>query len=477
MSSTAASAPPRNLRTALPLALLLLLGCGDEEQRAGDDALLDKPELRTGEEQRERLCSRPESDLVIDAFCGDDAPPLSGLMDLRQVMGLGDNDNGINQGYAATANSTSLSHRGVSAINPRIIFFRLENEDVEDNVELIALAYTRGEQFAELVVRSRIDGELQFYLVAFTLPCEESTAGCLPGDLLTEAVEQDWGEISVYAEEDLLNTPLDCRVCHQPDGPGSEKLLRMQEFRPPWNHWLWQHSVGGRSLIDDYYAAKGDETFAGIPGPDILTSQPGLLSALVFFAGSDEQPNEYRSDLIEPEVRQSANSQGGNQPADNSVPGESETWELFYEQAKRGRAITVPYHDVKITDADKLATMSEAYAAYREGTLPREDLPDIREVYPDDPELLARIGYTTEPDMDGEAIMLQACGQCHNEDMDQTLSRSRFDVDLTRVEPMVLERAISRITLPIDDPDVMPPARFRHLDAASRDRLVEFLRR
>ena len=137
----------------------------------------------------------------------------------------------------------------------------------------------------------------------------------------------------------------------------------------------------------------------------------------------------------------------------------------------------MPYHDVKVTDADKLAVMAEAYSDYRQGRLPPELLPDIREIYPDDPSRLARMGLAADPELDGQGILLQACAMCHNDRLDQTLSRARFNVDLGKVEPEARQRAIARIQLPLDDPGVMPPARFRRLDDDARRRLVELLER
>ena len=192
---------------------------------------------------------------------------------------------------------------------------------------------------------------------------------------------------------------------------------------------------------------------------------------------SPPQINVYDSRQIESEVRASARAQGGNQPYDNSVPGQSATWNAIYERANRGDAIPVPYHDVKVTDPAKLAAMTRAYADYRAGLLAREDLPDIRDVFPDDPQLQARIGLTTEPGLSGEQVLTQACSMCHNQKLDQTISRSRFDVDLNLVEREVRERAIARIRLPADHPKAMPPALVRQLSDEGRERLIELLQR
>jgi mono/diheme cytochrome c family protein len=459
----------RNRFRLLASAFALLHACAAEPEPTTQQVYLEPEPLATGEEQQARLCTRGRSDAVLDVFCARQPPAITSVLELRSALGMLDD---FEPPFALTAHSTSLALRGVSAINPRALFIR----EPTPKHELLVMAFARGEQFTEVVTRDRATRELQFYLVTYDQPCNDS--GCLPGDLLTEAAEVDWQNVNVYAEEDLANTPFDCRTCHQPDGPGTPKLLRMQELQPPWNHWFYTASRGGRAVIDDYLAAKGGELFAGLTSDQIfLESQPGVLAAAVSIANPVPQNNLFVSAIIEDEVTASAAKRGGAQPVDNTVPGESPTWRKLYDAAKRGEAIAVPYHDVKVTDKDKLAAMTAAYVDYREGRLPREELPDIRDVFPDDEELLARMGFATEPGMTGEEVLMQACAQCHNSRLDQTLSRARFNVDLSELSREQKERAISRIMLPIDHGGVMPPARFRHLSDEAKEQLIELLER
>jgi mono/diheme cytochrome c family protein len=295
--------------------------------------------------------------------------------------------------------------------------------------------------------------------------------------LLTEAVERDWTELALYDETTLRNTPVDCATCHQPDGPNTPKLLRMQEFDTPWTHWFSKSTEGGRALLDDYVAAHGDETYAGVAGMRLQRATPGGLSMLALYSGSPMQPNVFDSQAIEAEVRASAAAIGGGQPADNSVTGDSPTWRAIYERAKQGSAIAVPYHDVKVTDPAKLSRMTQAYQAYRSGALPREALPDIRDVFPDDPLRLAEMGMATEPGMDGAEVLMQACSQCHNPRLDQAVSRARFRADLEGMSRQEKDLAIQRLLLPASDPFVMPPARLRVLTSEARERAIETLRR
>lgn len=429
--------------------------------------------LPHGPEQTARVCERSGDDLVRDAFCAPEPAEITSLVELREAFGLDLSSVGGINGIAVTAHSTSLSARSVSAINPRVIVVQLESPPAE----LVAIAFARGEQFSEIVVRDRSDGELRFYLVGFRQACNAEDHGCTPGDLLTPAIERNWREVTLFAEPDLANTVLDCAVCHQPDGPGTPKLIRMQELETPWTHWFFRSSEGGRALIADYLAARGDEPYAGMTAEQIENAHPGNLSMLAIFAGITEQPNQFDSLPIETEVQKSAAELGGAQPADNSVPGESATWRALYRRAKRGEAIAVPYHNVKVTDPDKLARMTAAYQAYRADELTRDELPDLRDVYPDDPQRLAEMGVMTEPDASGETVLLQACGQCHNDRLDQTLSRANFHADLEGMSRAAKDAAIARLELPVSDPRAMPPALLRTLTPEARRRAIEALRR
>jgi hypothetical protein len=463
------------LRSLIAVALLTLgQGCGAERKAHAPQMMVREAEpLATGQKQTDRLCSRLHTrvDRVLQVFCAG-TPAISSFVELRAALGLASNQNDIYRGFALTGQSTALAAHSVSAINPRIIFILPQT----DTDELVLLAFARGEQTAEIVVRNQKE-ELQFYLVTFSQDCNHAPGGCFPGDLLTETAESGWHDMNVYAEEDLENTPLDCRVCHQPDGPGTPKFLRMQERDAPWSHWFWRQSVGGRAVLADYAAAKGNEAFAGVPGDAIITSQPGLLNFALFSVGTPDQPNAFASAQIEQDVEASAAEQGGQQPSDNSVPGQSETWNALYERSKRGEAIPVPYHDVKVTDPDKLARMTQAYVDYREGRLARADLPDLRAVYPDDELLRAQLGLTTEPGLDGNGVLLQACSLCHNARLDRGLSRSRFNVDLSKLDRAEKTRAIARLSLPSSDPSAMPPSHARGLSDEGRRRLLELLRR
>jgi hypothetical protein len=139
----------------------------------------------------------------------------------------------------------------------------------------------------------------------------------------------------------------------------------------------------------------------------------------------------------------------------------SSTWQMGYDAVRRGEAITFPHHDVRVTDASKLARATEAYQAYRNGELDRSQLPDIRDVFPDDPQRLAAMGFATKAGASGEDVLLEACSMCHNDRLDPSLSRARFRADLTGMRRAEKDIASGRLRLPRNDLHAMPLLRAR----------------
>src|SRR4029079_19344719 len=109
--------------------------------------------LPHGSKQTARVCERNGDDLVRDVFCGATPPALTGLVDLQTALELDSRRIGGLSGLSVIADSTALTSRSVSAINPRVIAVRVAAAPVE----MLATGFTRGEQVVELVVRDRGD--------------------------------------------------------------------------------------------------------------------------------------------------------------------------------------------------------------------------------------------------------------------------------------------------------------------------------
>ena len=333
------------------------------------------------------------------------------------------------------------------------------------------MGFVRGEQFAEIIANDPVAKELKFFLVKFEQGCNLKPQGCSMGDLLTPAVEKDWQKVTVYEDEDLGNTIFDCKQCHQPGGENTPKMLRMQELRNPWTHFIRDNNPGGQALTADFQSAHGlAENYGGIPAALIAASDPALLEDLVRDNGFGAQPNEFPTGTIEGEVRNTSNAQ----PQNNTVTGTSATWQRLYDQFTAGTFIAVPWHDVKVTDPQKLPVMAKAYRDFVAGTTGTAEMPDIRQVQ--SAEAIVGMGLTTKPGLTGNALLIQACSQCHNSKLPQDVSRSKFDVDLTKMSRSEKDLAMARIQLPDDDVKKMPPPFIRNLSKEGAGVLLEHLK-
>jgi hypothetical protein len=422
------------------------------------------------------------TDGVNQAFCSSKGPPpITGLKDLEAVMGLGftnangGNGTGGNPSFVLIGHSSSLVGHYVSSINPRAIVFT-PGLKAGSNTSFTAIGYTRGEEFAEILT-SDGSGQTNAYVLHFEKACD-LTHSCTWADLLTPEAEQGWVNYSLYEDDnpgDLVgDTIMDCQQCHQPQGPGQNVLLRMQEFTAPFTHFMSAQTEGGKALLTDFHAAHGtSEDYAGIPAALIDQSDPSLLAAFITAAGAPAQANAFPSATIEAEVKAS----DPLQPSDNSVPGTSATWQGLYGGFVQGLFIPPPYHDVKITDATKLAAMTQAYQDFMAGRIAASELPDIRRVLPDNPKVLSDLGFHVQQGFtDGKSILINACTQCHNSNLDQTQSRARFNVqNVAQMSKSELSIAIGRVSQAPNSLFLMPPARFRELLPAEKQLVVDYL--
>jgi hypothetical protein len=424
-----------------------------------------------------------DADLLTKAFCqdlvpGGTMPTPHGLADLLALLGLtfadphGQNGAGGNPAFAILGHSSALTARRVTSITPTAFIFTPPPAAGGVPASPYALlAFDPGELFVEVAVNDPTTGDLNFYLVQFDKDCVSAPGGCANADLLTPNLVTGWSNVRVYEMSTALDdTIFDCHVCHQPDD-AKPAFLRMQEIEAPFTHWFSAQTPGGQALLADFHAAHGSsEDYGGIPAALIDQSDPGKLAAFLAATGFGAQPNAFPSATIEQEV--SASAQG--QPATNVPPGQSPTWQALYKAAAGGQFIAAPYHDVKITDPDKLAHMTSAYQAWQGGAL--TDLPDLRDVFLDDG--LRDMGFAPPAGADGPALLVQACQECHNASLDMGVTREHFLVDqldqMTRAEK---DTAIQRLGL---DPSTrlrMPPPLFRTITDDERAAMVAELQK
>jgi hypothetical protein len=427
------------------------------------------------------------ADRITNRFCQDAKPggvipTPHGLAELMILLGLdfkdpgGGNGVGGNPGFAILGHSSALTARKVSSITPTAFVFTPLGPDGKPPRDYIFLAFDPGEPFAEVASFSPADQVVNFYLVMFEKDCTHSAAGCGPNDLLTPNQVTGWSNIRIYESTTALNNTIgDCRQCHIGNGhdipdTGDPLILRMQEIEAPHTHWFSSQTSGGRALLDDFHAAHGAvEDYGPIPAAMIDKSDPALMAQFITAAGFGDQPNVFHSAAIEAEVAKSA----PRQPEVNLPAGASATWQGIYDAAAGGQFIATPYHDVKVTDPDRLARMTDVYKQYRAGTPLTED---IRNVFLD--AAMTQLGFAPGGAMTGRELLAQQCAQCHNVKLDPTITRDRFLVD--RLDQMSREEkdlAIERIKLPLDTRLTMPPPLFRTVMPRERALMIDELRK
>jgi len=433
----------------------------------------------TGEESLAKVCAEGANDVTTAALCAKPTPTISGLADLERLLGLdfkkpsAGNGQGGNPAFALNSNSAALSGRYVSAINPAVILFSPQRTR-----RFVSTMFVRGEPFVEITSFDEKSNRFVFYLVHFEQACDADKS-CNNGDRLTGNLEKGWTKWSIYRDEDLADTTLDCLHCHQPGGNKAPVILRLQERVLPWTHWMGQIDANSRALVDDFEAAHPDETFGTIPPGLAAASDAAILEGVINTFGPNPQPNEFDSPTINSELR--GNLGGGGRfppqqgPTDDTT-GTSRTWKAIYETAVAGKAIPVPYHHAKVTDPTKLSAMTDAYRSCLVGQTSGDKLPHIRDVLLDS--ALPDMGLRPKEGLDGKGILVQMCSQCHNSTVDPGLVKSHFDATkLDSLDPGTKSMAIARMQLDPKDVKHMPPDRIKILDGAALQLAIDFLKK
>ncbi|MEQ9324811.1 MAG: c-type cytochrome, partial [Polyangiaceae bacterium] len=448
-------------------------------------------DLPTGDEQRERLCARGHRDRLSEIFCADPAPRIAGLVDLQSALGIAFQKAGLAESQNFTGNgregnpafvflghTTSLTARMVSPVNPRVLVFEppahtarsanLTPDKFVKDPDFVAMAFTRGEQIVELVNRDPATGDLRFFVVRFEQACNDRPEGFTSWELFGPSIESDWKRVTVYDDADLENTPADCNVCHQPNGHGTKRVLLMQAIRTPWTHFFRRNREGGQQQLHLYQQAHpNDETYGGIPGREVAYSDPALLEGLVENEGFMKQPITLHAEAIVQEIEEKGLEE---------TPVLSIAWQLEFKRALKGKIPGVGYPVVDFVDRESMARASKAYRALLARRAANDKAPDHGDKHR--PEVLFRVGLAPKPESTGAQIMVNVCRRCHNPTRNPKLTRARFDVDkLTTLPVKELARARDRLTLPIDSPKRMPPARFGRLSDEEIERVSAELTR
>lgn len=104
----------------------------------------------------------------------------------------------------------------------------------------------------------------------------------------------------------------------------------------------------------------------------------------------------------------------------------------------------------RLEDPLLLEQFSQQYLDLRAGRIGREEFVDHRKVLTSDPVDLAHSSFGVHPDAGPREILMAACAQCHHSDLDQSISRARFnaeDFDMMPNRNAAIETSILRLKL------------------------------
>ena len=396
-----------------------------------------EPLLR-GDAQWQSLCQRGNQDRVSKFFC---QTPRSEITSLDQLItGLGLRNAQGQMLFAISGHSSSLVTTKTSVLNPRAIIFTAPGTP-----DYVAMGFVRGDGFAELAAFDPLKQDINFFVVKIHKACDPE---CSNFERFSPEAERNWQGVTVYNDQDLKNTPLDCLQCHQPGGVTARRMLRMQELQDPWTHWF-RDNRPSVALLNTFQEYHPGEDYAGIPAARIPDSDPADLEDFVRAAGFDLQPNEFQTDQIATELQQNP----------TAVPP---TWMAQFQKSLDGNDISTPFYMISPYDEAKVDELGAKYAAIMAGTLAPSEMPDMTEMFRDD--AMGYLGFRAADGLDAAGVIKHRCGTCHNGDF-PGISRNNFDVaDFpNNLTPEMKAKILQRITLPETSRLRMPPLMFSKL--------------
>jgi hypothetical protein len=440
--------------------------------------------IGTGTSQTDRVCGRGATDGIATALCAQPRPQLTSLEDLYRVLGL-DREHG--RFVAGTTHSLGLSSRIVSAANPRVFVFPNTSIPNLKYEQVVVASFTRGEQLVELVGLDPATYEYNFYLLRFEQSCNESR--CTPVDLLTEDIEQDWTDWTLYSEHDLEDTPLDCVSCHLPFGPGTHKLLLMRQVFDPWMHWGDFRGGDERSLCPDPPKDGRGEVVAEADGLDLivqLEGEKGRYGGIPVRELDDSKSGELFANLLVNAEQKIRSSPYPDYPYEQLAlytrevlcerfhTGTSPTWDQA-RAASQERGLPVPYYAPDLLAPSKREALVSDRSAFLEARL-RQEAPDVAA------SLLAKdvpsaVGFVPREQDPAPEILQSMCVRCHAANTKRVLHRARFNVEaVDHIEPDVAKEVVRRLRLPRSSAELMPPWRSGELPEWAIERVEAYLR-
>lgn len=450
-------------------------------QQSPEEAWL--AEIGTGAAQNQRVCARGARDRVALALCADDVA-VNSLGDLYRELGLG--PEGARR-MAVTTHSLSLAGRTVSAANPRVMLFTDTNAPggPVPYDEIVATAFTRGQQLVELVGLDPATYDYNFYLLKFDQACNGSR--CTPEDLLGPRVESGWLDWTLYLDSDLEDTALNCLTCHRPFGADNPKQLLMRQVTDPWMHWgdfrggdesmcptkppegATPQVVASADGLDLLRMLEGETgSYAGLPVAELHAASSGdamsdfLVDAELLLSASPAPPHLYGQLAFS--TRETL--------CERFYTGESPTWDEERRTSQAG-GFPFPYYAPDVLDEHRRSQLVAGRQALWQREHERDSFELAASLLASD--AAAAVGFVPRATDAASDILRGLCVRCHAASTDPSLARARFDAEAEAITPATFDEVARRLALPHWSPQAMPPRLAGELPAWAVERVLGYL--
>jgi hypothetical protein len=441
--------------------------------------------IGTGEEQLERLCSRGAKDRVATVLCDPAKNQIRSLAELYRALRL---EQAEDRRIAVTTHSLSLSARTVSSVNPRVFVFAPDTAGTRqlDHEGVVATAFARGEQLVELAALDPTTYEYHFYLLRFSQACSE--VGCTAEDLLTERVEQNWTGWSLYSDDDLKDTPLDCISCHRPFGAGTRKILLMRQVNDPWMHWGDFRGGDERMCAGTLPEGVKPQVIATADGLELLRTLEGPTGRYAGVPVSELQAapsgenisdflvdaeNLVRASPVPPYPYEQLAFLTRETLCERFYLGTSPSWDEGRRESV-SRGLHQPYYGPDLLAPEQRARLKAGRAVLfdKQGSSAFDVASSLVSE-----EAASAIGFVPREQDTASELLRGMCVRCHSHEAEPGSRRARFNVEaLEHIDPATFRAVRERLSLPKTSARVMPPRRVGELPDWAISRVLDHLR-
>jgi cytochrome c553 len=423
--------------------------------------------LGIGIAQTQRVCNRGARDPIAMGICAAPAEEIRGLATLYPRIGISTEPGPITSISIATA-SSGLTTRTTSLLRPRLFATTLV-EGGNPKAPIAMVAFSRGDRLIEMAGYDEQSKEINFYLLSYELACN---ANCSSQQLFGASSESAWTSWTLYGEQDLQDTPLDCLTCHRPDGDSGRKRFLMRDIASPWLHWLQSRFEGDNcaSGIDqaplpplrEGFVSLYPQGYGGFPAKLAhFADGHNLHSAILLFGMQNH------SDLDEPFHMHSQNIyQQWRCDKANTL------WQSYRNDTLFKHGFYPSSYRFDVTKPTDTPLSPQGL----ENFLKANDAMDAFEIANHfvDREAQTEVGAIASETWDGPTIVTAMCSRCHDQRSPEGSVRAKFKVDA--ITPTSAATALTRIALPTNSPYAMPPRLSGELGPKATATLAAYLR-